>query len=168
MLFAKKAKWAAKSNLYRKWLAEKFIHDIPRVAKDKWDDFEADDVLRHIGLTTAKPVKSTFGGLGAFVIGAAVGSIVALMLAPTPGVDLRTQVKDKAMGYLLRDEVTAQVRAATSRWVVRERELIALRSSESGSRTPIPRFRAACPIRLDELGMAGLVRPEGIEPSTAD
>ncbi len=40
MLFAKKAKWAAKSNLYRKWLAEKFIHDIPRVAKDKWDDFD--------------------------------------------------------------------------------------------------------------------------------
>jgi hypothetical protein len=105
MLFAKKAKWAAKSSLYRKWLAEKFIHDIPRVAKDKWDDFDADDVLRYIGLTTAKPVKRTLGGLGAFVIGAAVGSIVALMLAPTPGVELRTQVKDKAMGYLNKQNI---------------------------------------------------------------
>jgi len=105
MLFAKKAKWAVKSNLYRKWLAEKFINDIPRVAKDKWDDFEADDMLRYVGLTTAKPVRSTFGGLGAFVIGAAVGSIVALMLAPTPGSDLRTQVKDKAMGYLNKQNI---------------------------------------------------------------
>ena len=105
MLFAKKATLAAKSNLYRKWLAQKFIHDIPRVAKDKWDDFEADDVLRYIGLTTAKPAQTTFGTLGAFVIGAAVGSIVALMLAPTPGVELRTQVKDKAMGYLNKQNI---------------------------------------------------------------
>ena len=105
MLFAKKAKWVAKSNLYRKWLAEKIVNDIPRVAKDKWDDFEPDDVLRYVGLTTHKPVKSTFGGLGAFVIGAAVGSIAALMLAPTPGTELRTQVKDKAMGYLNKQNI---------------------------------------------------------------
>ncbi|MDY7231158.1 YtxH domain-containing protein [Hyalangium rubrum] len=105
MLFAKKAKWAAKSGLYRKLLAEKIINDIPRFAKDKWDDFDADDVLRHIGLTTTKPVKSSLGGLGAFIIGAAVGSVVALMLAPTPGVDLRTQVKDKAMGYLNKQNI---------------------------------------------------------------
>ena len=105
MLFAKKAKWAAKSNLYRKWLAERIIDDVPRIAKNKWDDFEADDMLRYVGLTTAKPVQSTLGGLGAFVIGAAVGSIVALMLAPTPGSDLRTQVKDKAMGYLNKQNI---------------------------------------------------------------
>jgi hypothetical protein len=105
MLFAKKTKWAAKSSLYRKWLAEKIINDIPRIAKNRWDDFDADDVLRHVGLTTAKPVKSTFGGLGAFVIGAAVGSIAALLLAPTPGVELRTTVKDKAMGYLNKQNI---------------------------------------------------------------
>jgi hypothetical protein len=105
MLFAKKAKWAAKSSLYRKWLAQKIINDIPRVAKDKWDDFDVDDVLRHVGLTTNKPVKSAFGGLTAFVIGAAVGSIAALLLAPSPGVELRTQVKDKAMGYLNKQNI---------------------------------------------------------------
>jgi hypothetical protein len=105
MLFAKKAKLAAKSGLYRKWLAQKFINDIPRIAKDKWDDFDVDDMLHHVGLTTYKPVKSTFGGLGAFVIGAAVGSIVALLLAPTPGVELRTTVKDKAMGYLNKQNI---------------------------------------------------------------
>jgi hypothetical protein len=105
MLFAKKAKWVAKSGLYRKWLAERFINDLPRVAKDKWEDFDADDMLRYVGLTTVKPMKATFGGLGAFMIGAAVGSIVALMLAPTPGADLRTQVKDKAMGYLNKQNI---------------------------------------------------------------
>jgi hypothetical protein len=105
MLFAKKAKWAAKSGLYRKWLAQKFIHDIPHIAKDKWEDFDVDDVLRYVGLTTNKPVKTAFGGLGAFVIGAAVGSIVALLLAPTPGVELRTTVKDKAMGYLNKQNI---------------------------------------------------------------
>jgi hypothetical protein len=105
MLFAKKAKWAAKSNLYRKWLAKRIVNDVPRIAKDTWDDFDADDMLRYVGLTTAKPMKTTFGGLSAFVIGAAVGSIVALMLAPTPGSNLRTQVKDKAMGYLNKQNI---------------------------------------------------------------
>ena len=99
-MFATKAKWAAKSGLYRKWLAQKFLNDIPRFAKDKWEDFEPDDVLRLVGLTTYKPVKTGFGTLGVFMIGAAVGSVVALFLAPTPGTELRTTVKDKAMGYL--------------------------------------------------------------------
>jgi hypothetical protein len=99
-MFATKAKWVAKSGLYRKWLAQKFLTDIPRVAKNKWDDVDVDELLHAVGLTTYKPAKSGFGTLGVFIIGAAVGSIAALMLAPTPGTELRTQVKDKAMGYL--------------------------------------------------------------------
>ncbi|KFE70126.1 YtxH domain-containing protein [Hyalangium minutum] len=99
-MFATKAKWAAKSGIYRKWLAHKFLNDIPRVAKDKWEDFDVDELLHAVGLTTYKPAKAGFGTLGVFIIGAAVGSIAALLLAPTPGTELRTQVKDKAMGYL--------------------------------------------------------------------
>lgn len=99
-MFARKAKWAAKSSIYRKWLAQKFLNDIPRVAKDKWEDFDADELLHTVGLSTYKPAKAGFGTLGVFIIGAAVGSIAALLLAPTPGTELRTQVKDKAMGYL--------------------------------------------------------------------
>jgi gas vesicle protein len=38
--------------------------------------------------------------VGAFIIGCAVGGIAALMLAPKAGTELRTDVKDKAMGYL--------------------------------------------------------------------
>ena len=104
-MFAKKAKLAAKSSLYRKWLAQKFLNDIPKFAKDKWDDFDADEVLHPLGLSTYKPVKSSIGSLGVFIIGAAVGSVVALLLAPKPGAELRTDVKDKAMGYLNKQNI---------------------------------------------------------------
>jgi hypothetical protein len=100
MLWAKKAKWLVKSDIYRKWMLDRLVSDVPRYAKNKWDDFDVDDVLHYAGLTTYKPAKATFGGVGMFLIGAAVGSVVALLIAPTPGVELRTTVKDRAMGYL--------------------------------------------------------------------
>ncbi|WP_309887499.1 YtxH domain-containing protein [Archangium sp.] len=100
MLFAKKAKFAVKSDIYRKILARKILKDLPKAAKNQWNDFDADDVLRYVGLTTYKPARSSFAGIGAFVIGCAVGGIAALMLAPKTGTEMRTDVKDKAMGYL--------------------------------------------------------------------
>jgi hypothetical protein len=100
MLFAKKAKFAVKSDLYRKMIAKKILKDMPKAAKNQWNDFDADDVLRYVGLTTYKPARSSFAGIGAFVIGCAVGGIAALMLAPKTGTEMRTGVKDKAMGYL--------------------------------------------------------------------
>ncbi len=100
MLFAKKANLAVKSDVYRKLLAKKILKDLPKYARDQWDDFEPDDVLRYVGLTTYKPARSSFAGVGAFVIGCAVGGIAALLLAPKTGTELRTNVKDKAMGYL--------------------------------------------------------------------
>ncbi|MDC0707585.1 YtxH domain-containing protein [Stigmatella sp. ncwal1] len=105
MFMTKKAKLFAKSGLYRKWLAQKLTNDVPRIARNKWDDFDPDDLLHHIGLTSYRPAKASLGGLGAFVIGAALGSVVALLLAPTPGVDLRTTVKDKAINYLNKQNI---------------------------------------------------------------
>jgi hypothetical protein len=104
-MFAKQAKWAARSSLYRKWLAQKFLNEIPKFAKEKWEDFDPDEVLHPLGLTTYKPLKTSIGSLGVFIIGAAVGSVVALMLAPKPGVELRTEVKDKAMEYLNKQNI---------------------------------------------------------------
>ncbi len=105
MLFAKKAKLAVKSDLYRKFLAKKLLKDLPRFAREQWDDFEPDDALRYVGLTTRKPVATSFAGIGAFVIGCAVGGIAALMLTPKTGPELRTNVKDKAMDYLGRQGI---------------------------------------------------------------
>jgi hypothetical protein len=114
MLFAKKARWAVKSDVYRKLLARKIIKDLPRFAKDQWKDFDPDDVLRYVGLTTYKPARSSFAGIGAFVIGCCVGGIAALMLAPKPGTELRTTVKDKAMGYLGKQGIISPEKTANA------------------------------------------------------
>jgi hypothetical protein len=109
-MFRKKtwqAKALAKSKLYRQYLAHQLLDQLPeyadkagKVARKSWDNFEPDDALRYVGLSTYKPVRSGLGGLGAFLLGAAAGSIAALLLAPRPGNELRTTVKDKAMGYI--------------------------------------------------------------------
>ncbi len=109
MFAAKKTKWMAKglakSDLVRKLVAQKLINDLPRAAKDTWDDFDPDDVLRLVGLTTYKPARAGVGGLGAFLIGVAAGGVAALLLAPKTGTELRTTVKDKAMGYMNKQNV---------------------------------------------------------------
>jgi hypothetical protein len=104
-MFAKNAKLMAKSDVYRKWVARRLMNDLPKFAKAKWEDFDPDDVLHYAGLTTYKPAKSGMGGLGVFLLGAAVGGIVALMMAPRPGSELRTTVKDKAMGYINKQNI---------------------------------------------------------------
>lgn len=113
-MFARKAKWAAKSSLYRKWLAQKVLNDIPKIARERWEDFDPDDVLHPLGLSTYKPAKAGLGTLGVFIIGAAVGSVVALLMAPSPGAELRTQVKDKAMGYLNKQNIGIQEKTASA------------------------------------------------------
>lgn len=104
-MFAKRAKLLAKSDIYRKWVTRRLLNDLPKFAKDKWEDFDPDDVLHYAGLTTYKPAKASFGGLGVFVLGAVVGGVAALMLAPRPGAELRTTVKDKAMGYINKQNI---------------------------------------------------------------
>ncbi|WP_163996489.1 YtxH domain-containing protein [Pyxidicoccus caerfyrddinensis] len=104
MFAAKKGKWMAKglakSDLYRKWVAHKLIDEIPRAAKNRWEDFDPDDVLNLVGLTTRKPATLGLGGLGAFILGVAAGGVAALLLAPKTGTELRTTVKDRAIGYM--------------------------------------------------------------------
>lgn len=109
-MFRKKtwqAKALAKSKLYRHYVAHQLLDQIPEYAelagkraRKSWDKFDPDDALRYVGLRTYKPVRAGLGGLGAFLLGAAAGSVVALLLAPRPGTELRTTVKDKAMGYI--------------------------------------------------------------------
>src|SRR5687767_15652151 len=99
-MFAKKAKWKTKGLIYKNWLEHKLTNELPRYSKDRWDDFDADDVLNLIGLAKSKPVSTGLGVTGAFLLGAAAGTVVALLLAPKPGSDLRTDVREKAMNYL--------------------------------------------------------------------
>lgn len=114
MLFAKKAKLAVKSDMYRKFLAKKLFKELPRYARTQWDDFEPDDALRYVGLTTYKPASTSFAGIGAFVIGCAVGGIAALLLTPKTGPELRTDVKDKAMDYLGKQGINVPEKTANA------------------------------------------------------
>ncbi|XXF81393.1 YtxH domain-containing protein [Myxococcaceae bacterium GXIMD 01537] len=105
-MFAKrKISLFAKSDLYRKWVARRLLNDLPKVAKDKWESFDPDDVLHYAGLTTYRPGRAGIGGAGLFIVGAVVGGIAALLLAPKPGVELRGDVKDKAMGYINKQNI---------------------------------------------------------------
>lgn len=104
MFAKKKVSLFAKSDVYRKLLARKLLNDLPKLARDRWEDFDPDDVLRHAGLTTVKR-SSSLGGVGLFLVGAAVGGIAALMLAPRPGSEIRNTVKDRAMGYINKQNV---------------------------------------------------------------
>ncbi len=60
-------------------------------------EWDADSMLHKVGLTTYKPAKFGFGGFSLFLLGAAAGAVVGLALAPKPGAELRTQVKDRAL-----------------------------------------------------------------------
>ena len=60
-------------------------------------DFDKEALLRKAGLAPYAPGKRTASDLTLFVLGAAVGAVVGLALAPKPGVQLRADVKDKAM-----------------------------------------------------------------------
>lgn len=95
-MFAKKAKWKLQAALYQRWL-EHQLENLGDHAKDTWNDFDADDVLRPLGLMKARTGASA--GAGAFLVGAAVGGIVALMLAPRTGTELRSSVKTTATGF---------------------------------------------------------------------
>ncbi|WNG17448.1 YtxH domain-containing protein [Cystobacter fuscus] len=114
MMFAKKATLAAKSDLYRKFLAKKLLKDLPKYARNRWEDFDPDDALHYVGLTTYKPASSSFAGIGAFVIGCAVGGIAALLLTPKTGPELRTNVKDKAMDYLGKQGINVPEKTANA------------------------------------------------------
>ena len=117
-MFAKKAKWKTKGLLYKNWLENKLTDDLPRYSKEKWDDFDADDVLNLIGLAKHKPVSSGLGVTGAFLLGAlervpdpdgqlvraatsrATTGSVRLWTAALRNPATPTDVRDRAMNYL--------------------------------------------------------------------
>lgn len=96
---AKKAQWKLGSKLYPLYLRNK-LKNLPRQALEQFEDVDPDDILRYLGLSTYKPGRVAFGGMGAFFLGALVGGVAALLLAPKSGPELRHEVKDKAMGYI--------------------------------------------------------------------
>ena len=92
--------------IFKAYVYKNMLKDLSKfVAKNlKKIDLDRDDLLRRVGLSTYTPVKSTATGLSLLLIGAAVGVAIGLAWAPKPGVQLRADVKDKALDVL--DSIT--------------------------------------------------------------
>ena len=60
-------------------------------------DIDKERLLRRIGVTPYAPATRTASDVTLFLLGGLVGAVVGLALAPKPGVELRNEVKDRAM-----------------------------------------------------------------------
>ncbi len=94
--------------LYKTYLYKNLIQDVTKFARKqlKGIDLDKDYWLHKAGLTSYTPVKSTFGGFSLLLLGGIAGAAIALALAPKPGVELRAEVKDRALKLL--DQAKAQ------------------------------------------------------------
>jgi hypothetical protein len=63
-------------------------------------DFDKETWLRRAGVVPYEPLKRTVGDVGFLLVGAAVGAVVALALAQKPGIEFRSDVRDRARGFL--------------------------------------------------------------------
>jgi hypothetical protein len=60
-------------------------------------DIDKERLLRKIGVVPYAPASRTASDITLFLLGGLVGAVVGLALAPKPGVELRNEVKDRAM-----------------------------------------------------------------------
>ena len=88
--------------LYKTYLYKNLFQDVSKfVRKNLKDiDFDKEYWLHKAGLSSYTPVKSSFGGISLLLLGAIAGAGIALVLAPKPGAELRTDVKDRALKLL--------------------------------------------------------------------
>jgi len=63
-------------------------------------DLDKEALLRKIGVVPYTPASRTASDITLFLLGGIVGAVVGLALAPRPGSELRTQVRDRAMSLL--------------------------------------------------------------------
>jgi len=97
------------STIYRSYMLKNVVRDVTEFVKDNLEDieFDKDYWLHKAGLTTYKPAKATAGSFSLFLLGLAAGGIAALALAPKPGTEWRSEVKDKALNLVNRAQVMA-------------------------------------------------------------
>jgi hypothetical protein len=98
------------NTFYKSYLYKTMYRDVSdflrRNVKDM--DFDRESMLRRVGLTSYRPTRSAFGGMGLFVLGAVAGGIAGLLLAPKPGTEIRTEVADRARTLMQRPTTLQQ------------------------------------------------------------
>ncbi|MHB8876103.1 MAG: YtxH domain-containing protein [Myxococcaceae bacterium] len=90
------------NGLFRTYLYRNLYRDFRKFARRtlRRVDFDSDHLLHRAGLTRYKPVRRTFSSLGLLVLGGIGGAVAALALAPKPGHELRSEVKERARKLL--------------------------------------------------------------------
>ena len=63
-------------------------------------EFDKERLMRRVGVTSYSPGSRTASDIGLFILGGIVGALVGLALAPKRGVELRNDVRDRAMNLL--------------------------------------------------------------------
>jgi hypothetical protein len=97
-MFAKKAALAIGA---KEFLAHQLMNDLPRAARKRLAELDWDrDVLNRAGLQRTSTLQKGLGGLTLFCLGMVAGGVAALMLAPKPGAELRTDVKSRAQSLM--------------------------------------------------------------------
>jgi hypothetical protein len=100
-------------NAYKAYVLKNLVQDVSKfVGRTVRNiDFDKEAWLNRAGLTTYSPVRDTLGGLSLFVVGLIAGGALGLALAPKPGVELRREVKDRAMDLINKGTEIAENRA---------------------------------------------------------
>jgi hypothetical protein len=96
MAFSDIAGGFTKSYLYTN-LARDGVKLWNRLSDMELGDLNKERLLRKIGVVPYTPGSRTASDITLFLLGGIVGALVGLALAPKSGVELRSQVKDKAM-----------------------------------------------------------------------
>ena len=60
-------------------------------------EFDKERLMRRVGVTSYSPGSRAASDIGLFILGGIVGALVGLALAPKRGVELRNDVRDRAM-----------------------------------------------------------------------
>ena len=88
-----------KSYLYTN-LARDAVRLWNRLGEMDLGDIDKGRLLRKVGVVPYSPGSRAASDITLFLLGGIVGAVVGLALAPKPGVELRSQVKDKALNLL--------------------------------------------------------------------
>jgi len=71
-------------------------------------EFDKERLMRRVGVVPYSPGARTASDIGLFILGGIVGALVGLALAPKAGVELRSDVRDRALKVF--DQVKDQVK----------------------------------------------------------
>jgi len=96
MAFSDIARGFTKSYLYTN-LARDAVRLWSRLSDMDLVDLDKETLLRKVGLAPYAPARRTAGDITFFLLGGLVGVAVGLALAPKPGAELRSEVRDRAM-----------------------------------------------------------------------